>query len=139
MIQTLKPHGRLIDASEKVTVHYDEHIKKEMTIDELLRLSWIEAKAPTIVPAENGNDEHGETTKKVQLKPCTVKTLCTKALIPPDANGRPKREIIQEKSEVIKQSILYHARDYIFINVRELPNGYFELSGSVRISVRKGE
>ena len=56
----LPPHGRLIDASEKVTVHYDEYIKKEMTIDELLRCGWIESKAPTIVPADpEGGADNG--------------------------------------------------------------------------------
>lgn len=55
------PHGRLIDASENITVQiYDDmtedfHIV-EMTIDDLLSQGWIEANAPTIVPA----DKEGE-------------------------------------------------------------------------------
>ena len=51
------PHGRLIDASEKIRVQmYDDmtedyHIA-EMTIDDLLGQGWVEAAAPTIIPAE---------------------------------------------------------------------------------------
>lgn len=53
----LPPHGRLIDASEKVTVQiyddmYEEFKTEEMTIDELLCAEWVEANAPTIIPAE---------------------------------------------------------------------------------------
>ena len=53
------PHGRLIDASEKIRVQmYDDmtedyHIA-EMTIDDLLSQGWVEADAPTIIPAEEG-------------------------------------------------------------------------------------
>lgn len=53
------PHGRLIDASEKIRVQmYDDmtedyHIA-EMTIDDLLSQGWVEANAPTIIPAEEG-------------------------------------------------------------------------------------
>jgi len=52
-------HGRLIDASEKIRVQmYDDmtedyHIA-EMTIDDLLSQGWVEADAPTIIPAEEG-------------------------------------------------------------------------------------
>ena len=51
------PHGRLIDAREKIRVQiYDDmtedyHIA-EMTIDDLLSQGWVEAAAPTIIPAE---------------------------------------------------------------------------------------
>lgn len=51
------PHGRLIDASEKIRVQmYDDmtedyHIA-DMTIDDLLGQGWVEAAAPTIIPAE---------------------------------------------------------------------------------------
>ena len=53
------PHGSLIDASEKIRVQmYDDmtedyHIA-EMTIDDLLSQGWVEADAPTIIPAEEG-------------------------------------------------------------------------------------
>jgi hypothetical protein len=52
-------HGRLIDASEKIRVQmYDDmtedyHIA-EMTIDDLLSQGWVEADAPTIIPASGG-------------------------------------------------------------------------------------
>lgn len=53
------PHGDLIDASEKIRVqmyndeHEDFHME-EMTIDDLLGQGWVEADAPTIIPAEEG-------------------------------------------------------------------------------------
>ena len=53
------PHGRLVDVSEKIRVQmYDDmtedyHIA-EMTIDDLLSQGWVEADAPTIIPAEEG-------------------------------------------------------------------------------------
>lgn len=54
----LPPHGRLIDASEKIKVQtynaqYEEFSLEEMTIDELLSTGWVEACAPTIVEAED--------------------------------------------------------------------------------------
>ena len=53
------PHGRLIDASEKIKVQiYDDMTEDyhmvEMTIDDLLCQGWVEANAPTIIPAEEG-------------------------------------------------------------------------------------
>lgn len=53
------PHGRLIDASEKIRVQiYDDMAEDfhmvDMTIDDLLSQGWIEANAPTIIPAEEG-------------------------------------------------------------------------------------
>lgn len=57
-------HGRLIDASEKIKVQiYDDMTedfqKVEMTIDDLLSRGWVEANAPTVIPADkeeaNGN------------------------------------------------------------------------------------
>lgn len=50
------PHGRLIDASEKIKVQiyddqYEEYHLEEMTIDDLLSSGWIEADAPTVIPA----------------------------------------------------------------------------------------
>ena len=53
------PHGRLIDASEKIRVQiYDDMTEDfhmvDMTIDDLLSQGWIEANAPTIIPAEEG-------------------------------------------------------------------------------------
>ena len=56
LISVPEPHGRLIDASEKIRVQmYDDmtedyHIA-EMTIDDLLSQGWVEAAAPTIIPA----------------------------------------------------------------------------------------
>ena len=55
-IRIPKRHGRLIDASETVRVQmYDEEHEdfytEEMTIDDLLRQGWIDAEAPTIIPA----------------------------------------------------------------------------------------
>lgn len=53
------PHGDLIDASEKIRVqmyddeHEDFHTV-EMTIDDLLGQGWVEADAPTVIPAEEG-------------------------------------------------------------------------------------
>ena len=53
------PHGRLIDASEKIRVQIyddmtDDFHMVEMTIDDLLSQGWVEAVAPTIIPAEEG-------------------------------------------------------------------------------------
>ena len=52
----VQPHGRLIDASETVRVQmYDEEHEdwytEEMTIDDLLGQGWIDAEAPTVIPA----------------------------------------------------------------------------------------
>ncbi len=49
-------HGRLIDASETVRVqmYNEEHedwYTEEMTIDDLLGQGWIDAEAPTVIPA----------------------------------------------------------------------------------------
>jgi hypothetical protein len=61
LVSVPEPHGRLIDASEKIRVQmYDDmtedyHIA-EMTIDDLLSQGWVEADAPTIIPAS----EEGE-------------------------------------------------------------------------------
>jgi hypothetical protein len=51
------PHGRLIDASESIRVEFydEEHedwTRHDMTIDDLLSQSWVDADAPTIIPAE---------------------------------------------------------------------------------------
>jgi hypothetical protein len=52
------PHGRLIDASEKIKVQmYDDMTEDyygvEMTIDDLLsHKGWVEADVPTIIPAD---------------------------------------------------------------------------------------
>lgn len=51
------PHGKLIDASESIRVElYDEEHEDwtwhDMTIDDLLSQSWVDADAPTIIPAE---------------------------------------------------------------------------------------
>ena len=56
LIPILEPHGRLIDASETVRVQmYDEEHEdfytEKMTIDDLLGQRWIDAEAPTIIPA----------------------------------------------------------------------------------------
>ena len=56
---SIPPHGRLIDASEKIKVQmYDDMTEDyhmvEMTIDDLLSQGWIEANAPTIIPPEEG-------------------------------------------------------------------------------------
>jgi len=53
------PHGRLIDASEEITVQmyddqHEDFYQVKMTIDDLLSQSWIDAKAPTVIPAEEG-------------------------------------------------------------------------------------
>ena len=53
------PHGNLIDTSEKIRVQlYDDMTEDfhmvEMTIDDLLSQGWVEAVAPTIIPAEEG-------------------------------------------------------------------------------------
>ena len=55
----VQPHGRLIDASEKIRVQiYDDMTEDfhmvDMTIDDLLSQGWIDANAPTIIPAEEG-------------------------------------------------------------------------------------
>lgn len=59
------PHGRLIDASEKIRVQiYDDMTEDfhmvEMNIDDLLSQGWVEADAPTIIPAEEKRKEEGE-------------------------------------------------------------------------------
>jgi len=51
------PHGRLIDASEEIQVQmyddqHEDFYQEKMTIDDLLSQSWIDAKAPTVIPAE---------------------------------------------------------------------------------------
>lgn len=56
LIEVPEPHGRLIDASEKIKVQmYDEEhedwFSEKMTIDDLLGKGWIDAEAPTIIPA----------------------------------------------------------------------------------------
>lgn len=56
LIEVPEQHGRLIDASEKIRVQiYDDMTEDyhmvEMTIDELLCQGWVEANAPTIIPA----------------------------------------------------------------------------------------
>ena len=53
----VQPHGRLIDASESIRVEFydEEHedwTRHDMTIDDLLGQSWVDADAPTIIPAE---------------------------------------------------------------------------------------
>ena len=53
------PHGRLIDATERFKVQiYDDMTEDyrmvEMTIDDLLSQSWVDASAPTIIPADEG-------------------------------------------------------------------------------------
>jgi len=53
------PHGRLIDASESIRVEFydeehEEWTRHDMTIDELLGQSWVDADAITIIPAEEG-------------------------------------------------------------------------------------
>lgn len=55
-VEVPEPHGRLIDASETVRVQmYDEEHEdwytEEMTIDDLLGQGWIDAEAPTVIPA----------------------------------------------------------------------------------------
>ena len=56
-VEELPPHGRLIDASEKIRVQiYDDMTEDyhmvEMTIDDLLSQGWVEANAPIIIEAE---------------------------------------------------------------------------------------
>lgn len=56
---TVHPHGRLIDASEEIQVQmyddqHEDFYQVKMTIDDLLSQSWIDAKAPTVIPAEEG-------------------------------------------------------------------------------------
>ena len=51
------PHGRLIDASEEIQVQmyddqHEDFYQVKMTIDDLLSQSWIDAKSPTVIPAE---------------------------------------------------------------------------------------
>ena len=53
------PHGRLIDASEEIQVQmyddqHEDFYQVKMTIDDLLSQSWIDAKAPTVIPEEEG-------------------------------------------------------------------------------------
>jgi len=58
LVEVPQPHGRLIDASEEIMVQtYDEEHEEwcqhKMTINDLLlRQGWIDAKAPTVIPAE---------------------------------------------------------------------------------------
>ena len=54
-----QPRGRLIDASEEITVQmyddqHEDFYQVKMTINALLSQSWIDAKAPTVIPAEEG-------------------------------------------------------------------------------------
>ena len=54
---SVPPHGRLIDASEKIKVQiYDDmtedYYMVDMTIDDLLSQGWVEANAPTIIPVK---------------------------------------------------------------------------------------
>ena len=56
------PHGRLIDASESIRVEFydEEHedwTRHDMTIDDLLSQSWVDADAPTIIPAEPSEEQ----------------------------------------------------------------------------------
>ena len=59
LVEIPEPHGDLIDASEKIRVqmyddeHEDFHTE-EMTIDDLLSQSWVEAYAFPIIPASEG-------------------------------------------------------------------------------------
>lgn len=58
-VTVVPPHGRLIDASESIRVEFydEEHedwTRHDMTIDDLLSQSWVDADAPTIIPAEEG-------------------------------------------------------------------------------------
>lgn len=55
-------HGRLIDASEEITVQmYDEQhedwLQVKMTIGDLLSCGWVDANAPTIIPADPVKEE----------------------------------------------------------------------------------
>ena len=62
IIPIQEPHGRLIDASEKIGVQmYDDMTEDyyivEMTIDDLLsHKGWVEADVPTVVPASEEGD-----------------------------------------------------------------------------------
>ena len=61
LVPVPEPHGRLIDASEKIRVQiYDDmtedYYMVEMTIDDLLCQGWVEANAPTIIPASGGGE-----------------------------------------------------------------------------------
>ena len=56
---SVSPHGRLIDASEEIQVQmyddqHEDFYQVKMTINALLSQSWIDAKAPTVIPAEEG-------------------------------------------------------------------------------------
>ena len=56
LVPVPEQHGRLVDASEKIRVQiYDDMTEDyrmvEMTIDDLLCQGWVEANAPTIIPA----------------------------------------------------------------------------------------
>jgi len=63
LVPIAEPHGRLIDASEKIQVQmYDDmtedYFSAEMTIDDLIsHKDWVEADVPTIVPAEPEEEE----------------------------------------------------------------------------------
>ena len=57
LVPVPEPHGRLIDASEEIQVQmyddqHEDFYQVKMTIDDLLSQSWIDAKAPTVIPAE---------------------------------------------------------------------------------------
>lgn len=59
LVEVPEPHGRLIDASEEIMVQtyddqYEEWRQTKMTIDDLLCVGWVEAEAPTVIPAEDG-------------------------------------------------------------------------------------
>ena len=59
LVEASTPHGRLIDASEVITVQvyedqYEDYRSASMTIDDMLSQSWIDADAPTIIEAEEG-------------------------------------------------------------------------------------
>lgn len=57
LVEVPAPHGRLIDASEEIQVQmyddqHEDFYQVKMTIDDLLSQSWIDAKSPTVIPAE---------------------------------------------------------------------------------------
>ena len=59
LVEVPEPHGRLIDASEEIMIQtyddqYEEWNMTKMTIDDLLCSGWVEAEAPTVIPAEEG-------------------------------------------------------------------------------------
>ena len=62
-----------------------------------------------------------------------IKTLKAMATIPPDVNYKPQDEMILEKAETVKQGILHQAREYINIEVTQLPDGTMEVRGYLRI------